>query len=187
VRDARLRVGRAERSLGPLRAGEELHWSGRVDGGAPIVVAGVRTVELAVVGPEAASWIAAVARPAPLAPMRARHGPSAADTLAMLRARLVAPARGCLRRDRSGRGAYAVRAVFQLAFVDREVEEADVAGAISPELRRCLLEATDALDVPSLSGRLLVRYPIATRAEPAPVVVPLPPELDAAVERVGTP
>jgi hypothetical protein len=185
--DTRVKAGRTDARLGALRAGGELTWIGPVAPGATVQVPGARVVEGGDVDGETALYVAGhvAARAEVAPPVRATY--PAQDLLALLRTRLLPGARGCLRRDRAGRLDYAVRAVFELAFADREVEAAQVTGPMSPELRRCLLEATESLEVPGLPGRVTVRYPIATRAEPLPSPTPMPAELAAQVEQVGVP
>jgi len=184
--DVRVRNGRDDVHLGPLRAGGELTWLGHATPGSALEVPGAETLETIDPGGDLARFVATRLATNAAPPPAARVTFPARDLLEILRTRLLPGARGCLRRDRAGRPDYGVRAVFELSFVDRELEGADVAGAISPELRHCLLEATDSLEVPALPSRVHVRYPIATRPEPRPTPTPLPAELAAEVERVGT-
>lgn len=107
-------------------------------------------------------------------------GMPAEPLLGMLRDRIVPVARGCFRRDRAGRGDYAVRAVFRFRLSEREVVEAEVEGDLRPALRACLLSAIDKLEVPRFDGIVTVRYPLFTEREPAPAKIEL--SADAAAE-----
>jgi hypothetical protein len=129
--------------------------------------------------------LCAVAPPAPGA--RRGRGVPAETVLRMLRQRVVPIARQCFRADRRGRADYSVRAEFHFELGDREVVRAEVTGAIGEELRRCLLGAVDALDVPAFDGVVVVSYPVRTEAEPLPPTLELRPEVAREVDRVTAP
>jgi hypothetical protein len=107
--------------------------------------------------------------------------------LQMLRRRIIPVARGCFRRDRAGRAAYAVRAVFEFELAEREVVAAQVKGRIPEPLRSCLLGAVDTLDVSYFTGTVIVRYPLRTQREPLPAQIELTPGARRAVESVVGP
>ncbi len=129
----------------------------------------------------AAERVCAVAlkrKPAPTQPAEGStvgEGMPSSPLLGMLRQRVIPVARGCFRRDRAGRADYQVRAVFAFELAEREVVSAEVTGQISETLRSCLLEAVDQLAVPRFSGRVVVRYPLATERETLPSQIELTP------------
>lgn len=100
-------------------------------------------------------------------------GMPAEPLLGMLRDRIVPVARGCFRRDRAGRGDYAVRAVFHFRMSEREIIEARVEGKLDADLRECLLRSVDGLEVPRFTGHISVRYPVVTEREPPPARIEL--------------
>jgi len=102
----------------------------------------------------------------------------------MLRRRVVPVARQCFRRDRAGRADYSVRAIFEFRLAEREVVGVEVRGRIREPLRRCLLEAVTALDVPRFSDTVLVRYPLRTQREERAPTIELIPEVAQEVDRV---
>ena len=95
----------------------------------------------------------------------AGRGVPAETVLGMLRQRIVPAARGCFREDRRGRADYSVRAIYAFVLRDREVEAVRVEGDVPERLRTCLEEVITRLDVPYFSGRVVVTYPLRTRAE----------------------
>jgi hypothetical protein len=105
------------------------------------------------------------------------RGIPAETVLDMLRRRVVPVARQCFRRDRRGRGDYAVRAEYVFTLRDREIEAAEVHGSIADGLRECLLLSMDGLDIPRFSGRVVVRYPVHTEREVPPPAVELLPDV----------
>lgn len=107
--------------------------------------------------------------------------------LSMLRQRIIPIARGCFRRDRAGRADYQVRATFVFELADREVISASVQGPIAQALRDCLLSAVDSLAVPRFTGRVVVRYPLATEREPLPSQIELAPETAGEIDRLTGP
>lgn len=102
----------------------------------------------------------------------------------MLRQRIVPIARRCFRADRRGRPNYQTRAVFEFRLADREVIDAHVRGRLTPELRACLLEAVDTLEIPRFDGTISVRYPLYTAPELPPPTLTLDPEVADAVEAI---
>jgi hypothetical protein len=113
-----------------------------------------------------------------------RSGIPSRVLLATLRRRVVPAARACFRDDRRGRAAYEVRAPIRLELADREIVAASVGGSITPELRRCLLEAIERLEVPSFEGRLIVTWALYTAAVLPPPTLELAPETADEVDRV---
>jgi hypothetical protein len=109
-------------------------------------------------------------------PVKPGKGMPSEPLLFMLRNRIIPVARACFRRDRAGRPNYSKRAVFRFQLSEREVTSADIEGAVSQKLRKCLLSAVDTLDVPFFSGNVIVRYPLITEAEPLPHQIELTPE-----------
>jgi len=104
--------------------------------------------------------------------------------LSMLRKRIIPIARGCFRRDRAGRLDYKVRAEFHFRLAEREVVSAYIKGRIKERLRKCLLSAVDALDVPYFSGNVIVRYPLVTESEPLPEQIELSTEAAREVDSI---
>lgn len=142
------------------------------------------------------------ARPAPPNANVGKGMPSE-PLLAMLRQRILPVARGCFRQDRAGQLRYQRRATFVFSLAEREVVSADIDGAIPSELRTCLLDAVDRLEVPRFSGAVNVRYPLITESVPLPEQIelrantsgmldrlfgdPVPLELDALGSSLHTP
>jgi hypothetical protein len=114
-------------------------------------------------------------------------GMPSSPLLSMLRQRIMPVARGCFRRDRAGRADYQVRAVFEFQLADREVVSAQVQGKIADELRHCLLSAVDSLAVPRFTGKVIVRYPLATEREPLPAQVELTTDTAGRLDAVIAP
>ncbi|MCS6798963.1 MAG: VWA domain-containing protein [Myxococcota bacterium] len=167
--------GALERALVALhdRSGGPVFWVAASLDGAPTLA-----VRASVAPPPSVSPVVSAPSSVP------RGGLPAETVLAMLRTRLLPPARACLRHDRAGRPDHAVRAVFRLRLARREVAFARVDGALSQTLRDCLLAAVTTLDVPPFDGEVVVRYPIATASEPRPSVIALDPDVARVVERV---
>ncbi len=130
-----------------------------------------------------------IVAPAPVeAESTTGQGVPAETVLAMLRQRIVPRARECFRRDRRGRADYSVRAVLELDLADQEIASAGVSGEIEDELRACLAQTIDALDVPRFEGRIRVRYPLTTAREAPPPRIELVGDVATGVDRViGTP
>lgn len=189
VPELELRKGRERTALGPLRAGEQRAWEGPVrarpvlkPGGllrarprpapAELVPALARRVQRTeasrpvhdLTSSDPAPPIATLDAP-PDHPLDGKGIPKA-TVRTMLRQRLVPPARLCFRQDRRGRADHARRAEFVLRLAEREIMEARVEGDLPQELRRCLLAAVDALDVPYFEGVVIVRYPVYTQRAP---------------------
>lgn len=129
-------------------------------------------------GAPAEGRIAAIERHAGRSSLPAR------SLLDMLRQRIVPIARRCFRADRRGRPNYQTRAVFEFRLADREVIDAHVRGRLTPELRACLLEAVDTLEIPRFDGTISVRYPLYTAPELPPPTLTLDPEVADAVEAI---
>lgn len=182
--------------LGELRAGEQVSWEGAMPRGAVVEVAGRRVVPRAAPA-ELANALARRLGRVTRAASPDEHDPRRAAALArptslpseplltVLRQRVVPVARGCFRTDRAGRANYRARAEFEFRLADREVVEADVRGRIAPELRECLLEAVDRLEVPRFDGSVVVRYPLVTQPEMPPPVLDLAPALADRVDTIG--
>lgn len=123
--------------------------------------------------------------PASLHPDTGRSSLPAPSLLRMLRQRIVPAARGCFRDDRRGRPRYQRRATFAFRLADREVIESSVEGSLDAELRRCLSDAMDTLDIPPFDGTVNVRYPIYTAPRLPPPVLSLDAEVADAVDAVA--
>lgn len=102
----------------------------------------------------------------------------------MLRTRVVPAARECLRSARKGRGGWSARATFEFVLARREIAETRVAGTLDRMLSACLAATLERLDVPPLSGRIRVRYPIYTLADAADPPVELSTEVAGAVDEI---
>ena len=89
--------------------------------------------------------------------------------------------------EKAGRADYQVRATFVFELADREVISAMIQGTIAQELRDCLLSAVDSLAVPRFTGRVVVRYPLATEREPLPSQIELAPETAGEIDRLTAP
>lgn len=114
-----------------------------------------------------------------------RSGIPARILLASLRRRVMPRARACFRDDRRGRPDYEVRAPIRIELEDREIAAASVEGTLSPELRRCLLDAIDQLEVPGFEGRVIVRWTLYTAPVLPPPVIELAPSVAEEVDRVA--
>lgn len=124
--------------------------------------------------------------PATLHPDTGRSTLPEASLLRLLRQRIVPAARGCFRDDRRGRPSYQRRAVFSFRVADREVTESSVEGQLAEELRRCLSDAMDTLDIPPFEGSVQVRYPIYTAPRLPPPVLSLDADVADAVDAAAS-
>jgi hypothetical protein len=105
-----------------------------------------------------------------------------ATVASMLRHRVIPVARRCLRRDRAGRLDYSVRATFHFRLADREVVEGAIRGNLTDDLRACLQQAIDSLDVPRFSGVVEVTYPIYTKRAPDAPRIEIRPDVAGRVD-----
>ena len=112
------------------------------------------------------------------------RGVPAETVLSMLRRRVVPAARRCFRADRAGRADYSVRAVFELELADREVNGAEVHGAIDERLAQCLMGTLEGLEIPAFEGVVRVRYPLYTERHEPPPTVELRPDVAAPVDQL---
>jgi hypothetical protein len=110
------------------------------------------------------------------------RGVPAETVLQMLRQRILPAARACFRSDRRGRRDYAVRATYAFALENREISSIDVSGSMTPALSACLRDTITRLDVPYFEGRVVVRYPLQTRALAPEAQIELPPALRTRIE-----
>lgn len=102
--------------------------------------------------------------------------------LTMIRQRIVPAARGCFRSDRRGRAAYQSRAVYTFRIADQEIVDSHVDGNLASELRTCLSDAIDELDIPPFDGVVNVTYPIYVAPQLPPPTLTLDADVADAVD-----